>query len=214
MARMQRLRIASVAISVLVLGASAAQAQTEGRLGVVLAYPSSVGFQWQAADKLAIRFDADYSQFNYEATSGFGASLCLTGFPCEPEVHQVTTASRTHNIAVGVSLLFDLHRSDELRVYVAPRVGIAVGRTSVKTTFSADPADLAAVTVPADETFNSTGPAAGIAFGASHDLNGRFRVFGEAGFQYVRGTDTGAFRDDVKTSSLGLRGGAGVVILF
>jgi hypothetical protein len=194
--------------------ASAAHAQSERRIGVVVAYPSSVGVQWQAAGRLAIRFDADYSQVNNESTSEFPFSRFVPGLPPIAESFEVTTKTRSRNIELGVSLLFDVHRGDDLRIYVAPRVAVNFGHTSFETTFSGNPAVLAAITFAADSDADSQSPGGGVSMGASHDLGARFRVFGEAGFSYLRGAFSGAAGDDVKSTSLGLRGGVGAVVLF
>ena len=195
---------AGVAIA---LFAAPASAQDQPRFGVVVAYPSSVGFEWQAARKVAIRFDADYNQISNEGTSQFDLSRFL------PPI-SLTTTTESRTVEFGVSLLFDLHQSDALRVYLAPRVAVTFDHSSFETEFNGDPALLAAITVPANRDTSSTAPGGGVALGASHDLGERFRVFGEAGFNYSRGTREALIGDDITSTALGLRGGVGVLIRF
>jgi opacity protein-like surface antigen len=201
-------RVAYVMLAgAIALFASPAFAQDDRKFGVVVAYPSSVGVEWQAARKIAVRFDADYHQLSNEGTSRFEFSRFLP--PLE-----ITTEIESHNVQLGVSVLIDLHRSDDLRLYLAPRFGVNFESSSYETEFDGDPALLAALSLPADSETSSTSPAGGVALGASHDVSDRFRLFGEAGFNYVHGTRGGLIGDDVTTTAFGLRGGVGVVIRF
>jgi hypothetical protein len=207
MAAMQRLMFIVLAGAAIALSASPAAAQDERKFGVVVAYPASVGIEWQAARKVAIRLDGDYRQSSNEGTSEFEFSRFF------PAV-SITTTIESRNTELGLSLLVDLHRSDALRLYVAPRIAVNFDHSSYKTEFGGDPALLAALTVPADSDSSSTSPGGGVAFGASHDLSDRFRVFGETGVHYVRGTIGGLIGDDLKSSDFGLRAGVGAVIRF
>lgn len=196
--------LAAVAIA---LFASPAFAQDDRKFGVVVAYPASVGFEWQAARKIAVRFDGDYHRLTNEGTSQFDFSRFLPPL-------SITTRIESHNVQLGVSVLVDLHRSDDLRLYLAPRIGVNLENSSFETEFDGDPALLAAVSLPADSDTSSSSPAGGVALGASHDVSDRLRLFGEAGFNYVHGTRGGLIGDDVTTTAFGLRGGVGVVIRF
>jgi opacity protein-like surface antigen len=207
MAAMQRLMFVVLAGIAIALSASPASAQDERKFGVVVAYPGSVGLEWQAARKVAIRLDGDYRQTSSEGTSEFEFSRFVPAL-------SITTTVESRNTEFGVSLLFDLHRSDALRLYVAPRIAVNFDHSSFKTEFDGDPALLAAVTVPADSDSSSTSPSGGVAVGASHDVSDRFRVFGETGVHYVRGTFGGLIGDDLENSAFGLRAGVGAVIRF
>ena len=204
MQRLVRVMLAGAAVLLLAVPASA---QDEKKYGVVVAYPSSVGFEWQAARKLAIRFDSDYFEISNEGTSQIDFSRFL------PPV-SITSIIESRNLEFGVSVLFDLHRSDTLRLYLAPRIGVTFNHSSYKTEFDGDPAFLAAISVPANTDSSSTSPGGGVAFGASHDLGDRFRIFGETGFHYSSGTREAVIGDDVTTTAFGLRAGVGAVIRF
>lgn len=210
MTRMFRIiPIVLAALSMVVVFTPVAHAQTERRVGIVIAYPSSIGVQWQTADRVTLRIDGGYDQWTSEAISEFRLG---SPFPAStgPERRSLTLSSGTRTIDVGVSLLFDVHRSDELRVYVAPRAGVSFVHQTNKTEYDGDPADLAFVTLPADEEFGSKAPVAALALGASHDVSSRLRVFAEAGWSYSRRESEGEYR----FSTFGLRGGVGAVILF
>ena len=191
----------------LVVFAAPASAQDDRKFGVVVAYPASVGFQWQAARKIAIRFDADYNQTSNEGTSQFDLTRFL------PPI-SITTTTKSRTAEFGVSLLFDVHQGDAFRVYVAPRFAVTLDHSSFETEFGGDPALLAAVTLPANRDSSSTSPGGGLAMGASHDLGDRFRVFGEAGFNYSSGTREGVIGDGITSSVFDVRGGVGAVIRF
>ena len=215
---MRQLTVALLAALTVTAAASTASAQTERRMGFVIAYPGSVGIEWQAASTLALRVDGDFRQVTNEATSDFGFGRFLPSLPglpvIIPESFEVTTKTTSRNFDLGLSLLFDLRRSDDLRVYLAPRVGVNFARTTFATEFGGDARMLAALTVPADSETSSTSPSGGVALGASRDLGERFRVFGETGFDYMRGDFSGGIGADVTNSAFGLRAGVGAVILF
>ncbi|MGH9218654.1 MAG: hypothetical protein ACRD1W_05105, partial [Vicinamibacterales bacterium] len=113
------------------------------------------------------------------------------------------------------SLLLNVHRGDDLRLYLAPRVGVAMSNTETETTISGlTPAQLAVLTVPANRETTSYSPSGAVALGASHDVSPRVRIFGEAGVSYSRGTIDGSSLTDLTQSSFAVRSGAGVVVLF
>ena len=182
----------------------------------MIAYPTSVGVQWQVADRLAIRFDGTYRHSTVESSS------TPTPLPALPNViripipvFEVRSSTRNTGAELGVSVLFDLHRSDELRLYLAPRIGVLISSNEIETTITGlTPADLAAVTFPANRETTSSSPSGGVALGASHDISPRLRIFAEAGVTYTRGTLDGFALNDIKQSSFGLRSGVGAVVLF
>lgn len=209
---MQRVLI----VLVVVLSASAAFAQDERRAGLVLAYPGSVGVQWQASGGLGIRFEADYSHFKTSSTSFLNLQPTLPGRPGAHDDLAITQESRSRNVRIGLSALIDVYRADGLRLYLAPNAGVSF--ESIKDTTVLDgvsPEQLAGLTVPADHESQSRSPHFGLALGARHDVSNRLRVFGEAGFTYQRQNTAGdRFGGEATFSAAGLRGGAGVVILF
>jgi hypothetical protein len=208
--------VVAAASAALALCAPTAHAQTDRRFGFVIAYPTSVGVQWQAADRLAIRFDGAYRHSTVESSST-PTPLPLPGLPSVIRIPVFEIRSSTTNTGaeLGVSVLFDLHRSDELRLYVAPRIGVLITKSDIETTVTGlTPADLAALTFPANRESTSHTPIGGVALGASHNISPRFRIFGEAGVNYSRGTLDGIPLNDITQTSFGLRSGVGAVVLF
>jgi opacity protein-like surface antigen len=207
--------IVAAASAAFVLSAPTAHAQTERRFGFVIAYPASVGLEWQAADRLAVRFDGTYRHSSVESSST--PTPFPVGLPAVIRVPVFEIRSSTSNTGaeLGVSILFDLHRSDELRLYIAPRFAVLISKTEIETTITGlTPGDLAALTVPANRDTTSTTPTGGVAIGVSHNLTPRLRIFGEAGVNYSRGDLDGIAVNDITQTSFGLRSGVGAVILF
>ena len=208
--------VLAAAGAALVLCAPTAHAQTDRRFGFVIGFPASVGVQWQAADRLAIRFDGTYRHSTVESSS------TPTPFPIPAlptvirvPVFEIRSSSSNTGAELGVSVLFDLHQSDELRLYVAPRVGVLISKNEIETTIiGLSPADLAALTVPANRESTTYTTSGGVALGASHDISARLRIFAEAGVNYSRGDLGGIALNDITQSSFGLRSGVGAVVLF
>jgi hypothetical protein len=218
MHRMKPCLVVAAACAALVLSAPTAHAQTDRRFGFVIAYPTSVGLQWQAADRLAVRFDGAYRHSTVESSSTpTPLPLPGRGFPNTIPIPVFEIRSSTSNTGaeLGVSVLFDLHRSDELRLYLAPRIGVLISKNETETTITGlSPGDLAALTFPANRATTSSTPGGGVALGASHDISPRFRIFGEAGVNYSRGNIDSIVLTDITQSSFGLRSGVGAVVLF
>jgi len=219
MFRMKRLCLAvAAACAAILLSAPTALAQTERRFGFVMAYPTSVGFEWQAADRLAVRFDGTYRHSSVESSATPTPAIpSIPGLPgvIRIPVFEVRTSTTNTGAELGVSLLFDLHRSDDLRIYLAPRAGLLIAKTEMETTITGlSPAELAAFTFPANRDTTSHTPTGGVTIGASHDVSPRLRVFGEAGVSYSRGDVAGVPLNDITQSSFGLRSGVGAVVLF
>lgn len=208
----------AVACAAIVLSAPTALAQSDRRFGFVIAYPASVGVEWQAASRLAIRFDGTYRHSSVESSSTptFTPVLpTIPGLPPRIPVFEVRTSTSNTGAELGVSVLIDLYRSDDLRLYIAPRGGVDISSTESETTISGlSPSDLAAITFPANRETTSHAPFGGVAIGASHNVSPRLRIFGEAGFNYSRGTLEGTPINDITQTSFGLRGGVGAVVLF
>lgn len=181
-----------------------------------MAYPASVGVQWQAADRLTIRFDGSYRHSTVESSSTpvpFPIPTLPGGIRIP--VFEIRTSTSNTGAELGVSVLFDVHRSDELRLYIAPRIAVLTSKTETETTITGlTPADLAALTVPANLDTTSHSPSGGVALGVSHDVSPRIRIFGEAGVNYSRSALDGIPVNDITQSSFGVRSGVGVVVLF
>ena len=217
MLHMKRLcLIVTAASAALALSAATAHAQTERRFGFVIAYPASVGLEWQAADRLAVRFDGTYRHSSVESSST-PTPFPVPGLPSviRVAVVEVSTSTRNTGAELGVSMLVDVHRSDDLRLYIAPRLAVLIAKADIETTITGlTPGDLAALTVPANRDTTSNTPTGGVAIGASHNLSPRLRIFGEAGVNYSRGGLDGIPLNDITQTSFGLRSGVGAVILF
>lgn len=69
MLRMKLWVVVAAACAALTLSAPTAEAQTDRRFGLVIGYPTSVGLEWQAADRFAIRFDGTYRHSTLESSS-------------------------------------------------------------------------------------------------------------------------------------------------
>lgn len=208
--------VITAAFAALAVTAPTAHAQTERRLGFVIGFPASVGLEWHAADRIAVRFDGTYRRASVESSATPTIPIpALPGLGRIP-VFEVRSSTTNTGAELGVSLLFDLHRSDDLRVYVAPRVGVLISRTASETTITGlTPAELAALTVPANQEATSSTPTGGVGIGVSHNISPRLRVFGEAGLSYSSG-DVAAISTitEVSQNSFALRSGVGVVVLF
>jgi hypothetical protein len=179
--------------------ASPAAAQHDPRFALVGSLPApTVSFQWEVSPRFAVRVDGSY---NYRLTTTEESSgddeptiidspsgLIIFGSGIRSESRSTQTI---HSGSIGVSAIVALHRTDQLRLYVAPRVSIALSRqhSSLVTT----------VTVPAGSMFSytpsypdisvewsSTSPGAGASFGVDLNVLKRLAVFGEAGFTYLR----------------------------
>ena len=219
MLRMKRLCFAlAAACAAIVLSAPTALAQSDRRFGFVIAYPASVGFEWQAADRLAVRFDGTYRHSSIESSATPTPAIpSIPGLPggIRIPVFEVRTSTTNTGAELGISLLFDLHRSDELRLYIAPRFGVLISQTEMETTITGlSPSELAAFTFPANRDTTSQTPVGGVGIGASHNVSPRLRIFGEAGFTYSRGDVDGVPLNNITQSSFGLRSGIGAVVLF
>lgn len=219
MHRMKRLcLVLAVAGAAVVLSAPTALAQTDRKFGFVIAYPASVGFEWQAADRLAVRVDGTYRHTRIESSAMPTPAIpSIPGLPnvIRIPVFEIRSSTTSTGAELGVSVLFDLHRSDDLRLYLAPRAGVLISSLEMATTITGlSLSELAAFTFPANQDSTSNAPFGGVAIGASHDLTPRLRLFGEAGFSYSRDTLDGIPLSDVTQSSFGLRSGVGAVILF
>ena len=198
----------------LVVCVSTAHAQTDRRFGFVIAHPASVGVEWQAASRVAIRFDGGYRQSRVESEAT--PTSLVPGFPgIRLPVFEVRSSTSSRGADLGLSVLMDVYRNDDLRLYVAPRIGILLSSTEFETTITGlSPSELAAFTFPANRESTSSTPSGGVAVGASHDITPRFRIFGETGLSYSRNTIDGLAVNDVSQSSFGLRSGVGIVVLF
>jgi hypothetical protein len=199
------------------LCASTAYAQSDRRFGFVIAYPTSVGVQWQAADRLTVRWDGSYRHSTLDSSTSTPAPFSVPGLPnvSRVPVFEIRSSTSTTGAELGMSVMLDVHRSDELRLYIAPRLAVLISKNEIETSITGlSPADLAALTFPANRETTSHSPSGGVALGVSHDVSPRIRIFGEAGVNYSRSTMDGIPINEITQSSFGVRSGVGVVVLF
>jgi hypothetical protein len=172
---------------------------------------------WDVTEKFSLRLDGDYDRTQTTLTSGTGDPFPRS---LPPISISSTIETTTQAGSIGASGLFTLHARDQLRMYVAPRVGIAIVNLTSRTEWDVSgipPPLLAALTVPANEERSNTDVMAEISalFGASYRVGERFGVFGETGFRYTGGTASATSSTvEIERSSFGLRAGIGGILYF
>ena len=183
-------RVVPTVVVLVLAGVSIAHAQDNRRVGLTMGYPTSIGVLWHVTDRVAVRPEIDV--FRSTVTFENSGSALLPASEDEQ-------TSRT--VRPGISALFYLGPTEELRTYVSPRFVFVSNDTS-----SSD-----------QET--SSYLVSG-SFGVQYRLGSRFSVFGELGVEYSRsetrfsvptpiaGTTT------VRRNGVATRSGVGVVFYF
>ena len=196
-----------------------AAAQNERRIGFSFAFPSAVGVQWDVTDKFSLRADGDFLHNRSELTSDLDflpPSLVGSSLP------STTTVNTSQVVSIGVTAMWAIHSSDQLKVYVAPRIAVNILNRESETNYDVSgipPALLAILQLPAQgETRSETDtmPEYSVGLGASYRLASRFAVFAETGFSYSRGSlgiGSGLGLESRQTT-FGLRGGVGGILYF
>jgi hypothetical protein len=214
--------------------AAPAAAQDDPRFALVTSFPSpTVSFQWEVSERFALRIEGSYSYRDESSDSTSGDEPEFIGPP--GTVIFIPTSTRTestsHSGSIGVAGIFTIHRSDQLRLYVAPRVSAVWSsqRITADTTVIRLPPGLPPNIVrdlPQSNTFetSSTSPAAGASFGAATNVHRRLALFGEAGFTWSRSDQPLAgivigglsqFNDlESKRTTVNTRAVGGVMIFF
>jgi len=202
---MDRKRLA-VAVLLFLAPAAAVQAQDTPRVGLTMAYPSSIGLIWHVSPRLAIRPDLSFGWSSSEppaSTIGGGSSDAT-------------------NLSVGIAGLIYVGKWDALRAYVAPHFGY--GRTSTTTvstiTIGIGPGASINTSTMTTKGTASISEVAG-SFGAEYTLGRRFAVFAETGLAFVHapgisistGSVTGATFASTRNSGT-TRGGVGAIVYF
>jgi hypothetical protein len=205
---------------VAVLVASAAEAQDEKRVGVVAAFPGSIGFHWQATDAFAVRVEGSYTYSSTESSTDDELFELLPGLPGSvlPPSIQIDTELRNHATSLSLSGLFTIHRRDQFRLYLAPRFGMTWSRSRSTTTITTSglpgQPNLPGFVAPEVDS-SSTAPSVGASLGGSYRLGERFGVFGEAGFQYTDVDLEGDLFAAARTATtIGTRASVGVIVFF
>jgi hypothetical protein len=106
--------------------------------------------------------------------------------------------------------LFYLGPPDPLRFYLTPRVAYLWSRSQTES----EPASLTQLGAYESQT---DGFLVAGSFGAQYAPHERFRLFGELGVSYTRQDGFSGYaisRSDMVTTSVGLRSGVGVVVMF
>jgi hypothetical protein len=212
---MSRLRVIAVSCGLVLTTASAASAQDERRVGLVMGFPASVGVVWHVSDRLALRADGTY---NWSSATIEGVDDSLTTSPSPIPVFEIaiTQESSTQSGSIGLSLLFDLHRQEQFRIYLAPRVGWAVAHTESTVTIDVSRVQIIPGVPPRGNTIGESetaySPTFGASIGASTRVGDRFGVFGEAGFSYNQTTTEEILR--ATRRSFGIRAGVGAMLFF
>jgi hypothetical protein len=188
---------------VLTVGAASAQAQQPRKVGFVIGYPASVGLLWHVSNGIALRPDITLNRTSTEiASTTIGNIGGVT--------QSVGTTTEGWTTTFGLSALFYLGSSQEaLRFYLVPRVAYGWSNT---TTESAPPLPQLGSSESDLDAFAVSG-----SVGAQYAVHERFRLFGEAGLSYTtQDSDTGysLSRSRLESTSIGLRSGVGVVVLF
>lgn len=183
---MRIVRILSLAALATVLAVSSADAQDQGKIGITMAYPASVGVLWRVSDKIAVR-----------------PELSIAGGESESSSELISTESDTWTINTGVSVLFYLKKYDDLRTYFTPRFNYAHASTDTDAT--------GPVINPSISTSNNGIGFSG-AFGAEYSLGRKFAVFGEVGFGFSHSTTkTSITPSELSSNNWGSRAGVGVI---
>lgn len=215
--------------------AAPAAAQDDPRFALVTSFPSpTVSFQWEMSERFALRIEGSYSYRDESSDTSSGDEPEFSGpFPTSVTIATSTRAEITsHSGSIGVAGIFTIHRGDQVRLYLAPRVSVA--RTSQRITANTTvlrvpaglPQSLLNSLFPQSQTLesSSTSPGAGASFGAATNVHRRLALFGEAGFTWSRseqpllGIISGGLSPlgDIETTrtTVNTRAVGGVMVLF
>lgn len=213
--------------------ATPAIAQDEPRFALVASFPTpTVSFQWELNDRIGIRVDGSYT-YRDESTdivsdsSSFNDRVPGTVFVLETLTHREST---TNSGSIGVAVLFTMHRSDHLRLYLSPRFLVSYSRERISDTITTSgnlpPGVIFGNPLSRDERISrestSTSPGAGLSFGASSNVFQRVALFGEAGFTYSRSdaplillpTSISSFNSETSRTTITTRAVAGIMFRF
>ena len=174
--------------------AAPAYAQDEPRFALVASLPTpTVAVQWELSERFAVRVDGSYNYRDESTDRIVGGGSFFDFSSGTPVISETTshTESATHTGSIGIAGIITLRRTDQLRLYAAPRLSLSISRqfATVTTTTSTTPRPTGTTSVifssPRDgtETFenSSTSPLAGGSFGAEATVHRRLAVFGEVG---------------------------------
>lgn len=204
--------------TLVVLAASSAAAQDTRRIGLTFAFPGAVGVQWDVTDKFSLRADTGFTRFRDELRTNIG-DLIPRGFQ-GISIPDPTTTYTSQNVSIAVSAMWALHTREQLKIYVAPRIGVDLRSQTTEIEYDLSgvpPALLAVLQLPSlQDEFSDTDtvPEFGAMFGVSYRLAERFAVFAETGVAYSRGNLDSGREFRTKFSQFGLRSGIGGILYF
>ena len=158
---MRIVRILSVALLTGLAAVSTAGAQDQGKIGLTMGYPASVGIVWPVSESVAIRPELSFS----------GSSSDSSGSAFESEADGWA-------IGTGVSALFYLRKYDNLRTYFVPRFTYSRATNTVTSSSFTN----------TESTTTTTNTGLAGSFGAQYSLGDKFGVFGEVGFGFNHST--------------------------
>ena len=234
-------RIVGLVLALVICTATAALAQDEPRFALVTSFPSpTVSVQWEVSERFALRVESTYTynSESFDTTIGRGSFFDNTTGSTVILYETVNhVESRRHTGSIGIAGIVTLHRGDQLRLYLAPRLSLLRLTQRVSSTTETRTPTAPAVPRPGTPviTFNppaaesdtleesSTSPSAGISFGASTNVHRRLALFAEAGFTYSRNNaplfglvPTGVLRDPGETRriTINTRAVGGLMFLF
>ena len=192
-----------------------ASAQVEPRVGVVAAFPASLGVHWQISDRFAVRPDFTYSWSEFSASS---SALMING------VVVSSSESRSSSTALGsgVSVLVTVKRWQRLRADVVPRAQYTwLSSTTEQIVTATAPLPSSTSVIfglrnierAPSVTRRGRSYSASASFGMDYRLAERFGVFGEAGFAYSSSRQPTTI-STAGTRSATLRSGIGATFWF
>lgn len=166
-----------------------ASAQDQGRVGLTMGYPASVGVIYHVANRFALR-----PEITVLKSSGDSGGTTIALF------------NKGWSLGTGLSGLIYLTRRDNLRTYVSPRFTFTRITTSTETTAFVSST---VVTRSTSSTYGAVG-----SLGAQYALGPKFGLFGEVGFGYSRQTSHSSLAATSRTNVWSSRTGAGVILYF
>ena len=174
-------QLVSLAGCLLLAESSAARAQDTKKVGVTMAYPTSIGLIWPASNKVAVRPEFTISGSSVESPSGLDGS--------------------SWNVGTGVSVLFYLKDYERVRTYFTPRFDYSRSSSS---------SDTGSASIPSIDTTRWASDGSG-SFGVQYAPGDKFGVFGEVGFGFSYSKLPSLTGSDGHATAWGMRSGVGVI---
>jgi len=211
-------RIVFFAIATLFVLPRLSSAQDEPRFGIVMGYPAAVGLLWNVSSRVAVRPEINWTQSSSETTTTT-SSFTFNGTLLVPTTITATSKSDGWQVGVGVSGLLYLSKGDALRTYVSPR--FIYSRTTSTVDLGVRSTLVPVATGPVTTVVANYGASGSL--GAQYALAKRFGLFGELGLSYSHSGDRSSTPTpldtlfpppSLKSWTLGLRSGAGVILFF